>query len=66
MLEASCGWSTLQPSCKQLPLQDTQHEQDNGSKAGQLQQQQQQQAANRRKSSGAGGGVFVWRLGFER
>jgi hypothetical protein len=50
MLEASCGWSTLQPPNKQLSLQDTQHEQDSGSKAN-LQQQQQVAADSRKNSS---------------
>jgi hypothetical protein len=52
MLEASCGWSTLQPPSKLPSLQDTQHEQDSSSKAGQL--QQQQVAENSLKSNSAG------------
>jgi hypothetical protein len=63
MLEASCGWSTLQASCKQLPLQDAQHQQDSGCTADQLQQQQQQMTAITCKGSSTGGAAVRVSIG---
>ncbi|WIA28462.1 hypothetical protein OEZ86_011006 [Tetradesmus obliquus] len=56
MLEASCGWSTLQPPCRQSSAQDGYFDQghcDRGFRADQ-QQQQQRVAADRRKVSSPG------------
>jgi hypothetical protein len=57
MLEASCGWSTLQPPCKQQQ-QDGDHL-DSGPDADQQQQQQRAAADSRKVSSTAGAAISV-------
>lgn len=55
MLEASCGWSTLQPPCRQSPAQDGYLDQGHCDRGfGADQQQQQRLAADRRKAGSPG------------
>jgi hypothetical protein len=60
MLEASCGWSTLQPLCKQASLRGSQQQQDrvDCGPGADDQQQQQHVGASVRKASSAGGAAI--------